>query len=288
MKKTNNFLNNVGCTLVIVFVITIIIMPFRIYSSLYEISSMTSPRVKSDLDAPFNQPLLRTSSRIYLERNIQKGISIDLGYLIIGELKSWNVIKLPEGSSAVIAYDNEPTKLRFNFSQFETLGGHWRSEEVRFITTGAIDQNMIGETKRKEKKWGGAFGVSSHFREVSPNFSVVVPINEIDVNGDISDRQLSILVEMDVEYPTMSGVSTYKDHQGTMDHTFNLTVLTPDEFAEYQAVKQAYFLRQLFRVLSIWVVILLGGCILLFLYYRILNRKFVVDFAIKSVSNKRK
>lgn len=283
MKKTNNFLDTAGFTLFMVFVITMIIMPFRIYSSLYAISSMTSPRVKSDLDAPFNQPLLRTPSEIYLERNIQTGISIDLSYVITGELKGWNVIKLPEGSSAVIAYDNEPTKLRFNFSQFETLGGHWRSEEVRFITTGAIDQTMIGEPERKEKKWGGAFGISSNLKKVSPNFSVVVPINEIDVNGDISDRQLSILVEMDVEYPIISGASTYEDHQGTMDHTFNLTVLTPDEFAEYQAVKQAYFLRQLFRVLSTWVVILLGEYILLLLY-----RKFVVGSAIKSVSNKRK
>jgi len=283
MKKANDILENIGCTLLAVFVITIIIMPFRIYSSLYPISSMTSPRVQTDLEAPFNHPLLRTASQINLMRTPSLGLRFDLGYAITGELKGWNVISLPEGSSAVIAYENEPTKLRFNFSKFDAFGGHWRSEEVRFITTGAIDQTILGEPGQKEKKWGGPLGISSNLREVSPDFSVFVPVNEIDLNDDISDRQLSILVEMDIEYPSYSGASAYKDYQGTMVHTFNLTVLTPDEFVEYQAVKKAYFLSQLFRVLLTWGAILLGEYILLFLY-----RKFGVGLVVKSVSNKRK
>ncbi len=273
-KKTpkNNFLVNLGCGLIVILFVAVIAMPFRLYSSLYAISSMSSSKAKSDLDAPYNQPQLQSSSQIILERITPPKNSFDIGYAITGELKGWNVITLFDGSSAVMAYEDEPIKLRFNFTQFETPGGHWRSEQVRVILTGVIDRTLQGESGKVEKKWGNGFGISSTLKDVKPNFSVVLPINEIDINNPISDREIDIQVEMDVEYPLISSVAAYKDYEGTLEHTFTLTVLSPDEFEEYQSVQNSYFLQQAIRIVLTWVGLVLFPAGLIVFYLRKRNK----------------
>jgi hypothetical protein len=267
-KATNNFLANLGCALIVIIFIAVIAMPFRIYSSLYAISSMSSAKAINDLAAPNNQPQLEPSSQVVLERIAPPKNSFDIGYAITGELKGWNVITLLEGSSAVIAFQEEPIKLRFNFAQLETPGGHWRSEEVRVILSGAIDQTLKGKPEKVEKKWGSGLGISSTMKDVEPNFSVVVPLNQIDINSAISDRKIDIKVEMDIEYPLISSTAAYDDYEGTLEHAFSLTVLTPAEFEEYRSITNAYFLQQSIRIILTWVGLVLIPAGLFVFYLR--------------------
>lgn len=264
MKKQANFKEQAGCILLAIFAGTLLLAPFRIYSTLYGIASSASPRVRQDLSAPFGQPLLTTSSRIELERDLPEGIVIDLGTLITGELRGWDRLTIPEGASVLIAPQDTPIELRFNFSQFKSLGGHWRSTGVRLVMTGALDETLPGEAGQTRKDWGGAFGVSSSLEQVSPDFSVVVPVHEIDLQSDFEDRRIAVSVEMDIEYPLFATSASYQDREGTLTHSFYLTVLTPDELNEYQAVRKEYMNTQTLRVLLLWFAILAAEFVLVF------------------------
>jgi len=264
MKRQTNFKEQAGRILLAIFTGTLLLAPFRIYSTLYGIASSTSPRVSQDLAAPFDQPLLKTSSRIDLERDLPGEIVIDLGTLVTGELRGWNRLNIPEGASVLIAHQDTPIDLHFNFSQFKSLGGHWRSTGVRLMMTGALDETLRGEAGRTQKDWGGVFGVSSSLDRVSPDFSVVVPVNEVDLLDNVEDRRIAVTVEMDIEYPSFATSASYEDREGTLTHSFYLTVLTPEELSEYQAVRKEYMTSQTLRVLLIWFVILAVEYVLVF------------------------
>lgn len=252
-KKTEDNLGTIGCAVIAAIALVIIVMPFRIYSSLNALSSMTADRVQQDLDAPFNVPALRSSSTTQLIRNIPRK-SFDIGYAITGRLWGWNDAVLNEGASAVISYSNSPVQIRFRFPHaFQTLGGNWRGGAARLITTGAMDFVVTGIPGNPDGRWGGAFGVSSELKYASPYFDIEIPFDTINNADDIDGRKLSIVVELDIEYPTYSSSSAYEDRSRTLTHNFEVTVLTPDEASEYESVRKGYLLRQMPLVVLIWL-----------------------------------
>jgi hypothetical protein len=247
--------------------ITIIVLPFRSYSSSNALASMTSPRVKLDLDPPYNVPLLQTDSTIKLERELT-GIHIDLGVAITGDLYGWAHPSIAEGDAVLIPYQDSPINVRIQFAQgFETLGGNWRGEGARLITTGALEGTIEGTPGNQDKTWGGAFGVSSDLKKVSPYFDIDLPLDKINPQDELIQRKISVEVELDIAYPSIAGTSTYEDRFGTLRHHFDMTVLTSDEVSEYQDIRGAYLARHVPLIILAWVGVL-GVEILILLLVR--------------------
>jgi hypothetical protein len=262
-----------GIILYVVIGITVIVLPFRIYSSSNALASMTTPRVKHDLDPPYNLPLLQTDSTIKLEKELP-GIHIDLGTVITGELFGWARPSIAEGDVVLIPYQDSPVSVRIQFPRgFETLGGNWRGEGARLITTGAVEGTFEGTPGNQDKTWGGTFGVSSNLKKVSPYFDIDLPLDEVNPQDELVQRKISVEVELDIAYPSIAGTSTYEDRSGTLRHHFEMTVLKPDEVSKYQDIRGAYLARQVPLVVLAWVGVLSVEILILLLVRKVVQAR---------------
>lgn len=247
-------------------VITLLIMCFRLYSSINKIYTMADPGVQKEINTPYNKPMLKPGTYVDLIGH-SKSESIDIGYAITGELYPWGRVRISRNDSVLITGSDSLVELRFQLpGAFMSLSGIWRGDNSRLAVFGEKETFIEGIPGNKDKTWGNSIlGMSSEVDEADPYFDIIIPINPIEVNSTFDERKMNVHAEMDIYFPAPTGAASYNNISKKLVHEFKILVLTPEEANEYHLIKKEYFQSRLIRLLLIWGAIICGEFLLLLL-----------------------
>jgi hypothetical protein len=223
--------------------VCVIWLPLRAYAIVTRAVVTKPPNIEGSMGAEFDFPMAKSVIE-FLNDTPDTGIDIAAPLHLGAFFRPWGTLRIREGSKVLIPYSDAPLhlKIRYERGVFNAAGdGVWRGNSAFLRVQGALEGEFQGEPGHPDKKWGRLGSVGNSTRTVTPYFRVAVPFNEVNPAGEITDRIVRLQAVLNVSFPGMSGVGTYKDYTGDRTGNLECLVLSPGETRTYQEAHRAYF-----------------------------------------------
>jgi hypothetical protein len=249
------FLSTILVIYILIGAAALLIFPFRTYSFLNERSTAVPPNVVSEMDSIFHHPVLKPGGQIIFQRE-RKGTSIGLFFAVTGPLHIRGTIRMQRDTTVLIPYSEDSVMWNFKFEDwFHTPCALWRGVSATLSMSGPIELLISGDPENKKEKWGSS--VKADIEYINPTCKFVLPpIHKEPLSQDIQNRRVLILAGIEIDYPGISGSSSFKNKQTTLSREFEAIFMTADETEKYQELQNAYISKSKARYLLLYLGIL--------------------------------
>jgi hypothetical protein len=151
------------------------------------------------------------------------------------ELMTMSDAKLDGLSDGLVVYDSSPIHVRIECSEINSLGGYWYGTEAHLQIAGRSSE-IEGLPTKTNKTWGDVITVPFLGKDVTPDFTALLPITKDD-----NHQTIHIMARMHVGYPNRNwgpGGGFY-DSSSNVTKEVNLLVVSPEDIQLRSEIQDA-------------------------------------------------